>query len=577
MILPLLGEYSDSGFRDPQARFAYSLRVNVRYQLIVLACGTAGLVYFLLNNGLRGSSIKGLVVALAYAWGLALAIWLMGHGLVSLPKAVFRHASPQSRLRILQTKAPKAHDNMSAATVELQELEATALQLKRTKSHGRYKEWIEELADSSDMVPSRAASAAFNGTTGSSTSIPAVVTDRYLADLTRKLKRARHRRIRFIEEWDSLVREATDAQAILDASSSQRLDAASLSSSTSRWRILDARSRFYLHYYLIPAARFTLSAILALASVALVFTEFANPLYAPYLSIVNHTVIPPSRHPSFFNQLIAAMWLSYMCISTLYAISAVPIWGNRALVPRRTYAESATWYAGQVAKLTIPLSFNFMQIINPDVVEQTAFHQFIGKLIDLTPVTGGFNRFFPMIIVLPVAAAMFNLYGKVKSTLGFGVLEDDEGGEFGTSWREGRALIESDRLDRPAGGSADALGLGVSRSERDIEREPLTHAPSSTSTSSINPSAAREYTAPEPRRSQATSSTVTLQDHEDTNFFQDFQTRVKNTFETSNFPKIQKPKWLQGLAGEESSARADFGGGLGRWFGGRPADGNVRL
>ena len=37
--------------------------------------------------------------------------------------------------------------------------------------------------------------------------------------------------------------------------------------------------------------------------------------------------------------------------------------GNRALVKRQTYAESACWYSLQVAKLTVPLSYNFITML----------------------------------------------------------------------------------------------------------------------------------------------------------------------------------------------------------------------
>ena len=63
VILPLLGEYVDSGYRTPKDRLIYSLRSNGRYQLIVLSCGVAGAVYVFLQNGFRGTSVKALIMA----------------------------------------------------------------------------------------------------------------------------------------------------------------------------------------------------------------------------------------------------------------------------------------------------------------------------------------------------------------------------------------------------------------------------------------------------------------------------------------------------------------------------------
>ena len=63
IILPLLGEYIDSGYRTPKDRFTYSLRSNGRYQLIVLTCAIGGLIYVFLQNGFHGTSVKALVMA----------------------------------------------------------------------------------------------------------------------------------------------------------------------------------------------------------------------------------------------------------------------------------------------------------------------------------------------------------------------------------------------------------------------------------------------------------------------------------------------------------------------------------
>lgn len=63
MILPVLGEYMDSGFRTPRDRLLDSLRLNGRYQLMVLAPAIVGLVYVFYQNGFEPISVKALVMA----------------------------------------------------------------------------------------------------------------------------------------------------------------------------------------------------------------------------------------------------------------------------------------------------------------------------------------------------------------------------------------------------------------------------------------------------------------------------------------------------------------------------------
>ena len=62
-ILPLLGEYVDSGYRKPKDRAFYSLRANGRYQLIIALCAAAAAIYVFLVNGFEGGSVKSLVMA----------------------------------------------------------------------------------------------------------------------------------------------------------------------------------------------------------------------------------------------------------------------------------------------------------------------------------------------------------------------------------------------------------------------------------------------------------------------------------------------------------------------------------
>ena len=69
VILPLLGEYIDSGYRTPKDRIIYSLRSNARYQLILIACAAGGGIYVFLQNGFAGGSIKSLVMAWVYTPG----------------------------------------------------------------------------------------------------------------------------------------------------------------------------------------------------------------------------------------------------------------------------------------------------------------------------------------------------------------------------------------------------------------------------------------------------------------------------------------------------------------------------
>ncbi|KAL9095111.1 MAG: hypothetical protein Q9165_002714 [Trypethelium subeluteriae] len=565
-------------------------------------------------------------MALAYAWGLILAIYLMGHGLVALPRRLIQNSNTAERLRRLQARAPKVNDKLSEAMDELDGLESQVMQLrqKRMALSRDFQDWIEDLVETSALPESRLSAASDS----SRSNVPAVVTERYLADLTRKLKRARHKKARFENEWAYLISDASDAQAILNSSASKRLEfeRPGVSNRSKRgFTILTPYLRYLLHRHVIPSLRLALGGFLALASIAIVWSEVTTPIWHK-LSLITLTV-SPSDNINFGGQVIAAAWICYMCISALHTVSTAKVWGNRALVVRHTYPESASWYSYQVAKLTVPLSYNFITLLPPSVYKSTTFYTFLGRLINLTPLGSGFSQWFPIFILLPVLAATFNLYGRIPKVLGWSSLEeeDDDSNDnatnaagYGTGgWREGRALI--DRELTTAHDRSGALGLASRDASPATRTLSDTTAPQPLGTTGRVPASARareQYrdrqplvaTMPEdnvdraaPRAAERRGAVGEEEDggaeQEDGGFFQDFAHRVRNTIETTDRPswmngigeglQFKRPKWMGGddagrggssAAGGGGASTSGGGGGLGRWFGGNGrADGRVRL
>jgi hypothetical protein len=597
-ILPMLGEYCDSGYREPKARVLYALRSLGRYWAIIAGASIIGSAYLIWWNGLHMDTFKGLVMALAYTWGLILGIYLMGHGLVAFPRSLYRYASLSERLKRIQGQAPKVHDRLTEALEKLDTYEYQVVQLKQRKN-GTTKEfqgWIDELAEKGSLPENRAGVVRNMGTT----TVPPIITERYLADLTRKLKRARHAKVRFENEWDHIITKAVRTQAIIDSKGSQRLEFKTSYPASQglldRLPLVTPYTRYHLHTHIVPAMTYATWAITSFASFAIVWSECvreAQDFGGPKLSIIGWTVV--HRHASarsqigFGSQLTAAAWLSYMCICAFYSLTEVKIWGNRALVRRNTYQESATWYGLQVAKLTVPLSYNFLTMTDPSIWKETMFHKFLGKLIDLSPLGKGFSSFFPIFILVPVFATAFGLYGKIKNICGFGdLLEDDEedtqGGFVGTgSWREGRALIERELQ----GTSGNTLGLSQ-RTNTSPPNERYTDNPPSSASNAAAPAVAGESSTlrPLPTRPQRERRRpVPEEDDEDTGFFDTFATRWKNTFETKDF-NFKRPQWLGGDDEIESAPRSrqaergdgeDRSSGFMSLFGGRAEEGRVRL
>ncbi|KAI1337902.1 LMBR1-like membrane protein-domain-containing protein [Xylariaceae sp. FL0016] len=606
-ILPILAEYSDAGYRDPKDRILYSLRENAQYYAIVTGSGILGLIYFFISYGANFTALKGLIMALAYCWGLVLAIYLMGHGLVAIPRALIKNASASGRLRRLQTRAPKVYEKMEDALMNLEDLETQVSELskRKTGSARDYQEWIEELSDMCNVPESRPRARVLPRDNDSRI-IPTVITEKYLADLTRQLDHARHAKSRYVDEWSHLLRDASETQAILDSSASRKLDFGASSPSSSfleKLTILTPYTRYILHNHIIPFLRIFLGGFLALASACIIWSELVKAAF-PFLSVIRITVVHhwvgDSAQVGLAGQVISAFWILYMCAAALHTVSEVKVWRGRALVRRNTGHEAAFWYAGQVARLSVPLSYNFVTFLSPMIYTKTTFYAILGQYVDLTPLGLWFDYLFPIVVLLPVCATLFGLYGKVKRVFGLGAdivdeEEDANANGYGTgSWREGRDLIErelngtsiSRRLDEAAsrGNASRAAPILTVPSANRAEgaRTPFATSPSYRDQGAIGRSTAMRPTIRD------------LEEPEDGNFFENLGHRFKNTIDTIDTPKwlqeigdgFKKPKWMGSDDNEASSSGTNGGGGnnvnrqgrsdseIRRWFGG---DGRIRL
>ncbi|KAI9773973.1 MAG: hypothetical protein M1839_001985 [Geoglossum umbratile] len=560
----------------------------------MVGSSSIGLVYFFLQSGVRLTSIKALVMALAYCWGLILAIYLMGHGLVSIPRRLFRDASISGKLRRLQQKAPEVHDKLTDAIHNLEELELQVVHLQRRRggSAQEFQEWIDDLADISGLPESNSRSRELPGLSPrTEPSIPTVITGRYLAELTMRLKQARHKRLRFVDAWDRLVQDAANTQAILDSGASKRLEfgqAPPDASILGRLTLVTPYTRYMLHFHILPLSRYFLGLVYSLASVCVIWSELVK-VADPKLSLIGLTVV---HHASsdrgqigFGGQVIAAGWILYMCAAALTSVNDAKVWGDRALVRRNTYGESACWYASQIAKLTVPLAYNFVTLLPPPIYRNTTFYNFLGRLINLTPLGTGFDRVFPMLILIPVLATLLNLYGKVKSLFGFGLLGDDNmEDELGVGiggWREGRDLIERELSgDSFINGRFSTLVRTTRAGASGISSGPATKTRNGPTPSKLT-SASR---AARSRRSPGPLHTDEEATPEEESFLADIAHRMRNTLDTVDTPRwvkgVKRPKWMSNVDGDsngEGAGESSFASQYGRWFGGRPVDGRVRL
>ncbi|KAK9235456.1 LMBR1-like membrane protein [Lipomyces kononenkoae] len=421
LILPLLQSYLESGHNDNSKKIRDALRANARYQLITLAVGMIGLLYFYLYAGLSLTSLKALIIALSHSYSLILSIWFMGIGVVQIPRALFLKSSPARILASLERRAPILHDHLEESQTQFKEVTTEIRSLIPVKN-GPYNDWIDSLLDE---VPK----------TGGAprTLTRSQVTEEYLSSLSYRLRKSKIALARYEHEWNSLIQNAADIIDIVDADGSWRLRF------KFRKSTLSPRLAYFQNNFLRPGFYKIGGIVTSCFSVILIWSEFAQGTRASILGFISISTF------GFIQELLSFAVIAYMCIAAYSSLANVKVFNIYVLARKHTDARSAIFYASQACRLTIPLSFSYVSMV-PRKAAASVFEEFLQPSINLTPLGKYFVIWLPRFILVPVLFSYFKLYDRVQRVFGF-EQEFGDDDELVGSRAEGRDLINYELIN----------------------------------------------------------------------------------------------------------------------------------
>ena len=393
---------------------------------MLIGFGLLGLVYVILSSGLSLGSIKALVIALSHSYALVFAIWLLGHGLVNVPRTMWTEADPRSRLNSLYRHATRVSDAYAEAQSNYADVAAEIKSLGRYKDDSEYLEWIDELLDEVEEDDSSLSQRGVNRVTIDR----AMINDEYLSTLTRRLRKCKIRFIRHETDWQKLLKDCARAEDIINARGEGTL--------VFRYGKTMFPAPMAYFYYTKVSTNLTraFAIILAAVSICLVWSEATH---GTKLSIVDLVV---SSTYGVAQQFVSSLILGFMCVAMFASLTRIRIFNVYALVHRSSDMSSLLFYSMYACRLTVPLSYNYLNLISS---RDSVFEEFLGKSINLTPLGKYFNDWLPRLVIVPVLFTLFHFYDKIKNFLGFGLSFDDEGeededGNLGSAI-EGRELV----------------------------------------------------------------------------------------------------------------------------------------
>ena len=281
-IFPLLQSYVDSGHRSPRRRMMSALRQNLRYQGILLGIFGLGLFYILLTVKISSfADFESLLIALANTYGLLLAIFCMGHGLVNIPRRIWQASSLDKSIREVERNAVTAWELKAEVEDEVAGISGEIAAWERI-CEGRddaLANWVRELAlRYPDLGGGEPQDVSTDGRT---------LTEDYLSSLTRRSRVTHNRLLKAQTNWSWILKRAGYLYDLKSAAeTSGRTIEWKLSSPGRVGRTTPKHVQYVWFFVVLPWWRKALAITASIVSISIVWSEIVHNWTNPVLSFV---------------------------------------------------------------------------------------------------------------------------------------------------------------------------------------------------------------------------------------------------------------------------------------------------
>ncbi|KAJ3106824.1 LMBR1 domain-containing protein 2 [Phlyctochytrium planicorne] len=458
-----------SGEFQSWSRFVGAVKENLFYYTIFAAIGVVALLYIIFGLKInKMSDLMAFLMAAANAWGLLLCTFMLGYGLVDIPRSLWYKASARWSLRYLELQAPKSREAMVDSEAELYDVAKDVSYASRMiSSDNALRPYVDKLLEKCPLALSER----------SSDNEPNLQQDlnlEYLKSLHARIKYGIRVHERHKAQYRFLLEKAWFLSDIIDNENSRdRKFKSPLVKLPQNPQYTDYYLQFLWWWYVWvkPIGMRTLSVICILASVAIIWSESTFQFESVTLSI---PALIMNNHLSFLAvELISITFLLYMCMSAYSVLFQLKIFDFYVVVPDHNTDENSLLFVGAyLCRLMFPLCYNFLNMARDD--ENSVFVKYQGKAADLTPLLGdGFQTWVPELVLIFSLITLLNLYGrilglfKVKSYFYQEVSHNSADSDL----EEGRNIIsqarvmEERRIAR-GGGAHDDTSRGMSSSDR---------------------------------------------------------------------------------------------------------------
>uniref|UniRef100_A0A1X7UMF4 Kinesin motor domain-containing protein n=3 Tax=Amphimedon queenslandica TaxID=400682 RepID=A0A1X7UMF4_AMPQE len=432
IILPLIQSYVLAGYFTVWKKLLRALIENAIFYISLLVIVVILFIYVVLVKKLIALTELPYIIATASnTWGLIILAFLLGYGLVEVPRSLFNASRHNYTLNHCYFRAAKLYIDMAESNETLQELTEkfpSDTQSNFSRGHDDY----EDYTPSEDAL--------------SKSSL-----EKLYKKVTKAIRLSNSTKI----QWSSLAEQTLDLEDIeTNKGSGSRIFKSSVR----------GKKKFFDHPFIRSIEWFwkvvfkrwvyiAIGILLSFLSLCIVWSQvvFSLPRFSIFALLVyaSHQM---GRYSAI--EILSVLVVAYLSFCAYYTVFKIRIFNLYFLSPQHNTDEySLLFSAVLLSRLALPICLNYLYIIQvvrlehheeDDQIPTTAFAEATGNTQLIPWLTSYAYWMYPVLILLVCIATLFSLGSRLASLLGYQKFmgEDDFSADY---IDEGKALMKRER------------------------------------------------------------------------------------------------------------------------------------
>lgn len=387
----------------PCRRVWYSIRYNLVWYAIAFTVGSIFLIIYVATTGITWKNLVALGYAMCNSYGLTLVVFLLGHGLIALPRSIWNAGDPMNRVNFLFDSLNQSAKEVADATVN-----ASYAQTALNKLSRHIPRFYEEL-----VRPNL---------TERINQLDELLLVRELPDhLYREVVPNKKFKQLVDKNWDGATQyDIENLFALVD------------------WKIISLDEQKYaMHYYASMLSPSIKSMIKMKKNKffsflkKLIYRTFSLFLFALTASYVWGDITIMIEKPQwnlfyFLTRLKVPIWINQLFITTpiLGYLVVAGAWSCHLMkcgtmyrfIPHKSNDYTLYYWIVFMCRLCPSISYNYINQI--DATNTTVF-QVYGEMREIAFLGNSYNKYLPIFMFIVMILVIFNVWDKILNFFGF--------------------------------------------------------------------------------------------------------------------------------------------------------------